>query len=1042
MNTSYGSQRYVLGLDIGVASIGWVRVGLNDEGEPASILQAGVHTFDAGVEGDVESGRDEARGAARREARMPRRMIWRRQRRRKKLLRLLQRAALLPPGDIGSPQAIHDYLIAIDADIRSRRNPTKDRVGSHVLPYRLRAEALDQKLVPYELGRALYHLAQRRGFLSNRKSLKKDEDEGVVQQGITELHAKIEAAGARTLGEYFAGIDPESERIRRQWTARSMYVNEFNRIWDAQSPHHHEILTDALRKDIFRAIFFQRPLKSSRHLIGRCELVPGARRAALADRLVQHFRILQKVNDLQIIPADAPARCLTDEEREKLINALSQEGDLTFAKIKAKAVLGLPKDTTFNFEQRDEEKKLPGNRTDEKMRSVFGDRWGQLSEAERTAIVLEILSFQNPDALARRAIKAWGLDETAARALADTRLEQGYAAHSRRALRTLVERMRSGMPYATARRELFPESFETVEPVDRVPAVQKWNSSLRNPAVARALTELRKLVNEIVRVHGKPEQVRIELARDLKRARKERERLSKAIDDQTKLKDLSRAKILSEVGISEPRRSDIEKAMLWEECGGKCPYTDRSIDFKSLFGENPQFDVEHILPFSRSLDNSFVNKTLCYHEENREHKRNRTPYEAYGRDENRYAGILARVRRFQGKSAPAKLRRFEMQEIPEDFVNRQLADTRYASRLAGDYLALLYGGRADASGTQRIQISTGGITFHLRNEWMLNSILGAGEKNREDHRHHAVDALAVALASPSLVARLQRAAERASAEGRRLFARVQEPWPGFLEQARKKTLGISVSCRQDKKIAGDLHEDTNYSKEYKICGKDGKEKSVRHVKKSVQSMNEAQANEIVDPIVREKVRAWIKAQGNKEKVESFPTIRTRDGREIPIRTVRLRKVVTAVPVGDGARTRYVKPGSNHHSVIVAVLGKDGKEKEWEDHPVTRLEVHQRKAAGTPIIKKDWGTDRAFKFSLAANEYVVMNDKEGKERLYRLLSISEGRFEFRIHTDARMASEARKAGSGARVFSSANEMRKRGARKVRVTYLGEVIPAND
>lgn len=1052
MNRAQDPSSYILGLDIGVSSIGWALIGLDERGTPHGILKTGVHTFEAGVEGDVESGRDEARGAVRRQARMPRRMFWRRQRRRRKILRLLQRAALLPPGDIGTPQAIHDYLLALDAELRRKHPVGGDRVAGHVLPYRLRAAALDRPLEPTELGRALYHLAQRRGFLSNRKSLKKDEDEGVVKQGITELQAAIEKAGARTLGEYFAGLDPEAERIRRRWTARQMYVDEFNRIWDVQAKHHPGVLTDVLRKQLYHAIFFQRPLKSMRHLIGRCELVPTARRAAMADRLVQRFRILQKVNDLEVIPPDASPRPLKPDERVLLIEALCRNGDLTFAKIKSKEVLGaltakpqaLPKGTTFNFEQRDEEKKLPGHRTDEKMREVFGGRWDSMPESERDAIVLEVLSFQKPDALQRRAMKAWGLDFDEAKRLSEVRFEQGYASHSRTALRQLVARMQDGTRYATARRELFPDSFKSVEPVDRLPPVTKSLGPIRNPAVERALSELRKLVNEIVRVYGKPVGIRVELARDLKRARKERERKSREIDEQTKAREKARARILAEAGIAEPRRSDIEKALLWEECGGLCPYTGRSIEFSSLFGANPQFDVEHIIPFSRSLDNSFLNKTLCYHEENRDRKRNRTPFEAYESDPKRYSEILARVRRFHGKAAAAKLRRFEMREIPEDFVTRQLNDTRYAATKAAEYLGLLYGGRTDAAGKLRIQASAGGLTAHVRNEWMLNSILDdGGQKTRDDHRHHAVDALVVALTSPAMVKRLQEAAERASAEGRRLFARVQEPWAGFLEQAREKILAVNVSARLSKKIAGDLHEDTNYSKEYSWTDEKGKTKAVRHVRKPIDGMTEAQVEDIVDPIVREKVREWVRAQAGKSKkdIGPPPTIKTRDGREIPIKTVRVRKAISAVPVGKGPRTRYVKPGSNHHSVIVAVLDKDGNEIEWEDHPVTRLEVHQRKATGQPIIQKAWGPDRRFKFTLAQGEYFLIKDNHGTERLWRCTTVSQGDNWFRLHADARTREAMRDSGDRA-LRASGDKLRKRIARKVRVTYLGEIVPAND
>lgn len=1054
---------YSLGLDVGVASIGWAVIEEPEPNRPAALIRSGVHAFDEGVEGDIESGRDEARGAARRQARLPRRMFWRRQRRKYKLLRLLQRAGLLPDGVIGQPQAMHDYLLKLDADLRRAHLASGDRIAAHLLPYKLRARALDQALTPTELGRAFYHLAQRRGFLSNRKSMKKDEDEGVVKQGILELAAKIQAAGARTLGEYFAGLDPEAERIRKRWTARQMYIDEFNAIWQAQAPHHPSILTEAFRSELYRAIFFQRPLKSASHLIGRCELVPNARRAAVADRLFQKFRILQNVNNLEVLPSDGPARPLSAEERAKVISALTSEGDMTFARLRGKQMLKLPKGTELKVWGQDEEKKLPGHRTDEKLREVFGERWDSMSDDIRDAIVIEILSFEKPEALERRAIKAWNLDPAKAKELSELRLEQGYAAHSRKALRMLIDGdkergipgMQDGTRYGTARRELFPESFKSSEPVDRLPPLKKAMGEVRNPAVERTLTELRKLVNEIVRVYGKPQTIRIELARELKRARKERERLSKENAAREKLRAKARARILAEAGVQEPRRSDIEKALLWEECEGQCPYTGQSIPFASLFGPSPQFDVEHILPFSRSLDNSFLNKTLCAVAENRDRKRNNTPFEAYSRDPKRYEEILARVRRFKGDAAEKKLTRFEMQQIPEDFVSRQLNDTRHAAVKAADYLAMLYGGRTDANGRLRVQVSAGGLTAHVRNELGLNAILDdGGQKTREDHRHHAVDAIVVAMLGPRQVQILQTAAERASAQGRRLFASVEEPWTGFLDDVRKAVDSINVSWRQDRKLAGGLHEETNYSaKEHSHADKKGQLKPHRHVRKPVDTMSESQVDDIVDPVIRERVRAWIALRDAKtdDPKPPYPVSHTHDGREIPIKTARIRKTIGVEPVGmdqtpdgpkPGPRTRYVKPGANHHTVIVATLDKNGNETRWDDYPVTRLEAHRRHAAGLPIIRKDWGENRKVKFTLTRNEYLLVRDQEGGDRLIRCISVSEGANEFRLHTDARSATEARKPGSGARIGLSGENMRKRNARKVRVTLLGDVIPCHD
>ena len=201
------------------------------------------------------------------------------------------------------------------------------------------------------------------------------------------------------------------------------------------------------------------------------------------------------------------------------------------------------------------------------------------------------------------------------------------------------------------------------------------------------------MVNALIHEYGKPTEVRIELARDLKKPRHERAKAVSYNRDREKQRIAIKAKLLQECGIQNPSRADVEKALLWEECGGICPYTKRPIDFASLFGQNPQFDVEHIIPFSRIPDDSFQNKTLCYHEENRIVKRNMTPFEAY-KDPDQYQDILNRVRSWP-KPNPGKQRHFELRTLEEleGFSERQLNDTRYASKLACELVGTLYGGR-------------------------------------------------------------------------------------------------------------------------------------------------------------------------------------------------------------------------------------------------------------------------------------------------------------------------------------------------------------
>ena len=163
------TDSYRLGIDLGSGSIGWAAVTEPEDGPP-SVLDLGVRHFEAGVLGDIESGKDESRATARRDARGPRRLTWRRQHRMRKVFRALQAVDLLPPSEYDSHDSRHSLLAKVDKELRPRLSLDGDRIVQHLLPYVLRTRALDERLSRHALGRALYHLAQRRGFLSNLKA--------------------------------------------------------------------------------------------------------------------------------------------------------------------------------------------------------------------------------------------------------------------------------------------------------------------------------------------------------------------------------------------------------------------------------------------------------------------------------------------------------------------------------------------------------------------------------------------------------------------------------------------------------------------------------------------------------------------------------------------------------------------------------------------------------------------------------------------------------------------------------------------------------
>lgn len=533
-----------------------------------------------------------------------------------------------------------------------------------------------------------------------------------------------------------------------------------------------------------------------------------------------------------------------------------------------------------------------------------------------------------------------------------------------------------------------------------------------------------------------------------------RERISLENREREKWREEAKRRILAEAGIANPYREDVDKVLLADECGWRCPYTGREFGMRELVGSSPQFDVEHIWPKSRSLDDSFLNKTICHHEENRARKRGHTPFEAYAGDAAQWEQILDRVRRFNGDSRTRshKLARFMAEEIPGDFTNRHLTDTRYIARAAADYLGLLYGGRVEAGadegtpGTRRVDVATGGLTAWLRTGWSLDRLLGdTAEKNRADHRHHAIDAVVVALSDPRAVRSLSVAAQGADAVWkRRAFESIAEPWPGFRTDVEPLIAAAAVSHRQGRKVAGPLHDQSIYSKPF------GQSHRVRKELHKL-TPSEIRDGKIVDRRALNAIRAKLTELGSPdptsreiEKVfnipQNAPLVKGHGGQMVRLRHVRVEAGPRKTRIGKDASERHVETASNHHTVIYAELDAAGKEKAWHDEPVTLLECYRRQGAEQPIVRTDAAPGRRFLFSLAPGEFVEM-DLPGdatKRAIFRVASISEGDMDLKLHNDGRTADELKKSKSRVRV--SGNRLRTLRARKVRVTYLGEVVNA--
>lgn len=1018
----------VLGIDLGASSLGTALIDWSEH----RVVFTGARIFKAGVDNLDVSNKEASRAATRGQARMQRRQTDRRRRRLQNVFRILQRAALLPNGNREAA-----YFARLDRDLVDKfGNPEK-------LPYVIRAAALDRPLEPFEFGRALFHLAQRRGFKSNKKQRASDEKStGVVNSGIAELSARMNEVHARTLGEFFAKhLDPKLDhRIRTLYTHRDWYREEFEKIWNAQAAFGAAHCTPELFAKLQHAIYHQRPLKPQTSRIGRCFLETSQRRAPVALLEVQRFRLRKSISDLRIWDGSGLAAPLTPDQRQIVFDYCASTDTPKTAD--AKKALGLPKTAKFTLEAGGQSK-LPGLRTHREMQSKLGRTWSDLTPADQSALVAFLVtSPQTIEEQRESLVASFGLDEPSAKAALNATFADGYFSLSLAAIEKLTPLVEQGWNDTAAILEVYGD-VKRCEPVDLLPPlnderVKNLLGDVSNPIVIRALTEMRKTVNAIIRRFGKPAAIHIELARDVRKSYEERMRLQKRIYDQEKKRNEARETIAQCTGMPADavRPYEIEKYLLAAECGFECPYSGRPISCESLFGQHALFHVEHIIPKSWSLDDSFANKTLCYHEYNAL-KSNQTPWQAFGSTDD-WDNIIARVKKWPERNR-AKLERFLLTETDHDkilseFSSRQLNDTRYASRLAAIYLGMLFGGKTDPDGRQRVLTCSGPVTAQLRRTWDLNRILNEEPvKSRDDHRHHAVDAAAVALCSQGMIQRYSRAVSSAAASGKPRKIEFPEPWPGFRDQLKQAVLSTQVSKRPEYKLQAAMHDEFHYSAP--------KGKSV-HIRKAVnKDLNPA---EIVDRRIREAVEAKIAELGGKSKLGvdgNWPMLLQRGGKQMPIKRVRIRKSETPTRLPSSGGYRWVLAKKIHHTAII--LDESGKKSQYDYKSVSVLDALARHAEGKDIVQREYGERRTLICTLRAGD-VIEYQVEGLPFTHWLVRTvgRDGEMELNPLSDARLKAAIK--ASPDKVFQRPKVSRafSNGARKISLSLLGEAFYSHD
>ena len=971
---------YVLGLDLGSNSIGWACI----DPEKKQIIAMGSRIFKEGINRDSKGG-ELSKNTSRRLARQSRTQFFRRAERKKKLKKILQQAGMFPI----SPEEISEFL-----NCHKKYNP-----------YNLRKKGLSQKLSKLEFGRVLYHLNQRRGFKSSRKS-GDSKEAGVVATETTELQEKINASKCHTLGAYFAQIDPSKTPIRGHYTLRKMYEQEFDLLWEKQATYYSE-LNENLKEDIKdKTIFYQRPLKSVAHLIGKCSLETDKRRCAKHAFEGQTYRILEQVNRLEFIDDDGvvykfsrnPDEDFTEEVKElrdRLIDALENKKEIKFEGKKGiKELLGFTPGTICNLEKGGL-KKLIGNRTRHQLRSLFKKTWDDFPGEEQQKIHQVISQAEDSEWLENYALNNWSLTEEFAKKIAKANLESGYFNYSSKAIKKLTPFLFEGFSLADAKEMAgYKENSEILSVEDLI-------KNLRNPIVSHALYELLRLHQVIVNEFGKPEKVQIELARNLKLPTQKRKELHFKNLELRDINDKAREEV-ERMG-HKPTHDALLRYKLWEECGQTCPYTGRKISQSKLF-DNNEFQIEHIIPFSRSLDDSYMNKTLCCTKENAK-KTNQSPYEFYNGTPH-YDEIMMRI-----KNLPySKQKKFKQKEIAEDFVSRQLNDTSYISRQAKSlYQQMGYS----------VVVAKGTATAELRYLWGLNNLLDKTDqnlklKNREDHRHHAVDASVVAMTTTAALRKLSQYNKYRRDPSQRAFP---APWDSFRQDVETSIGNVLVSHQVNKRVRGALHEATLFSA---LDKKDDQGVPIFAIRKQLTKLKTfSQIRNIADPVIRKIVIDYLmeKEISVDNRTGNLPSncfkeaglfLTTKKGGKVPIRKVRLHqpsKNMIFLPKQDNKAG--VEPGNNHHIVLYREKNSSGN---WvqKGKVCTLFDASKRLKKGLPLIDKKIGANQKFICSLAIDEMVLLGLTEAEvdwgscdqkvlsPNLYRVQKINENQLMFRHH----------------------------------------------
>ncbi|MGO9007217.1 MAG: type II CRISPR RNA-guided endonuclease Cas9 [Beijerinckiaceae bacterium] len=987
----------ILGLDGGIASIGWALIEIDETGAGGDgqnkIVAAGTWMFDAPEE-KSQTG-TKLKSELRRTFRGQRRVIRRRRQRMNEVRRILAR---------------HGLLLTADKD--ALKHPGLD-------PWRLRDEGLDRVLTPTEFAVALGHIARHRGFKSNAKGTKStdapDETSKMKKAvaGTQERLARFETP-ARMLNDDESFIIPGTTvrrfRNRDGDYSRSLLrddlASEVRALFRAQrrlqAGHSTKELEDEFMDETHEnSAFFQRRLQDSERMVGSCPFEPDQKRSPKRGYSFERFRCLSRLRNLTLRDGSEEYGLSVEQIR----NAMADFGataKFTFAALRKK--LPLPDAILFVGVKPDEEKKLDvvarsGDAAagTAKLRRVIIDglgelTWGSLvSSPERLDKIAEIISFRNDLDSIRRGLTEARFDEALVtmlvQAASDGALDvfTGVGHISAKAARNIIPGLLQGLTYdkacaqagydhtASRERHAFDVGVTGKEALARILSEERISRELvGSPTARKALIEAVKQVKAVVEKYDVPDRIYVELARDVGKSIEERREIERGIEKRNKHKDKLRELFEKEIGRPPQEGSRGAEQMLrfelWQEQQGRCLYSDTYISPSQLAASDNSVQIDHILPWGRFADDSFVNKTLCTAKANQE-KKGRTPFEWFLDDKTpaEWDAFVARIESIQYmkgfKKRNYKLKNAE--EAAEKFRNRNLNDTRWTCRLLAEALKQMYPANeknAKGEGIRRVFTRPGQLTDKLRRAWGLQA-LKKNEKGERipDDRHHALDAIVVAATTEGMLQRVTKQIQKLEAIGSPYdLKNIPKPWEDFPKDAKQAFEKVFVARAERRRARGKAHDATIRH----IAARDGEQKV--YERKKVGDLKASDLERVKDAdrnaALIESLRAWVE----EGKPADAPPLSPKGDPISKVRLVTKGKVNISIDTGNPDRLATVDRGE---MARVDVFRKGTKRGKYEyflvpiyPHEIATMDTPPKRAVTAFKPESEWPEmDQSFEF---------------------------------------------------------------------------------